>query len=339
MANGTTFAFIDHWPYWRETWAAIVLLAGLLLKSHHLNVFLVFFPKPYRKYVKLFCQNLKFPLQWILGITALMLFTYHGHFLDFHSKIYLHLFQTSLMFLIGWGIWRQTTHSKEWVILYNQEFNKSFHKIAVPLIRRGARLLIVLIIMVVFSYIWGFSAQKIITGMGVLGIIVSLSAQDLIKNTFSAFLLLFNNVFDIGDWIQIGQASGSVEDVSLRFTKIKTVDHGLVVVPNSTIANSNLTNWSRQSQRLIQFQFSLDPNCSPDHLYKCVNQTKNKLMLNEQIVPHSVVAQISALQNAPLSVSYRFDITTTDFEKMTEIQLICYRDIADLFNDYGIRRA
>ncbi len=338
MLDGTTFAFISKWPYWRETWCFVLVLAGLLLKSRHLNLFLILFPKPYRKYVKLFSKNLKYPLQWIFIVIALFLLTYNGHFINFKSPLYLHIFKTILMGLIGWGIWRQTTNTKEWIVLYNQEFNKTFHDIAVPLLRRGVRLLIVLCMMVMVSYIWGFSAQRIVTGMGVLGIIVSLSAQDLIKNTFSAFVLLFNNVFDIGDWIQVGQTSGSVQDISLRFTKIKTYDHGVIALPNSQIADSNLTNWSRRNERLLQLQFAIDPNCSPSQLYKCINLTQNHLMLHKKIVPSSVLAQVSTQPNSSLSISYSFDLRSTDYKLMTVVQLECTRDILELFDQFGIPR-
>lgn len=329
---------IYDWPHWGETWAILLFLMGLILRQSYLHKCLLFINKPYKKYGRLFLSNLKLPMQWIFVLSSFGVLLYHSHLYSLHSPFLLRCFQTLLTFLISWGVWRQTTHTKEWIELYSEEFNHSFHEIALPLIRRSARLIIAIIFIIAFSTLWGFSTQNTIAGVGVIGIIISLSAQDLIKNTLSAFFLLVNNVFDIGDWVQLGSTSGSVESISLRFTKIKTSTHGIVSIPNSQIANSSLTNWSRREKRVVKLTFTLDPNCSGEALHKCVNHVHNKMMLNRLIFPHSLTSNLNTQGNVSPVVTFQFDIRSTNYKTMTELKLECYRDIMTLFQKYGVER-
>ncbi|WEG14375.1 mechanosensitive ion channel [Pullulanibacillus sp. KACC 23026] len=321
-----------HWPYWGVTGASVLLLMGILLKVSHLNTFLLMVKAPYKKYARLFFRNLKLPLQWILILSSFLLLLYHGHFIQIHSPFLLHLLQTVLILLIVWSIWRQTTNTKEWIILYSEEFNHSFHKIAVPIIRRGARLVIFSIVLVVFSYVWGFSAQNLLTGMGVIGVIVSISFQDIIKNSFSAFMLLVNKVFDIGDSIQIDQTSGTVEAISLRFTTIRTREHGVVTIPNNRMADSDLINWSKRDRQLVQLDFSLGGKPSLETLYKCIQLTKTKLALKNTIYPESLRCQFDTSGGTNITLSFLFDVRTTDDQDMQAIKLDCYQDITALLN-------
>ena len=55
-------------------------------------------------------------------------------------------------------------------------------------------------------------------------------------------ILLLDKPFVIGDWVELGTIEGIVEDISFRSTRIRTFTQGLVVIPNATIGNSNITN-------------------------------------------------------------------------------------------------
>jgi MscS family membrane protein len=308
------------WNDWGNLISALLFFSGISLNWCKLHFIVTFFRTPYKKYIKAILANLQYPLQWILMFSGFMVLFYHGTLFHYSSVTFLKCLQTLVTLLIGWAVWRETNHAKEIILLFDQKFNKSFHDIAVPIIQRGMKLIIVLVEVVVISYIWGYSVNRMVTGLGVSGIIISFTAQDLIKNTFSAFILLFNNAFDIGDWIESGQISGSVESISLRFTKIRTLSHGLVLVPNSQLANSNLTNWSRKDRFLVQVNFPLDPSCSGTSLTTCLDELVNLLKTKAYIDPESILCYVEAPSTTSMNLSIRFDVKTTDFNEMTKLQ-------------------
>ena len=323
------------WIYWGNLIACLLFLAGICVKWCTLNFVVVLFRAPYKKYIKVILANLKFPLQWILMFSGIMVFLYHGTFSHPGSATFLKWLQTLLTLLIGWAVWRETNHAKEIVLLVDQKFNKSFHDIAVPLIRRGMKLAVVLVELVVISFIWGYSVNRMVAGLGVSGIIISITAQDLIKNTISAFILLFNNAFDTGDWIKSGQISGTVESISLRFTKIRTLSHGLVSIPNSQLASSPLTNWSRKPRFLVEFTFPLDPSSSGTSLTTCINELTTLLKTKPDIDSESVLCHIEAGTPSAMSLSVRFDVNTTDFKEQTTLKNECFSLIVDLLNTHS----
>jgi small conductance mechanosensitive channel len=87
----------------------------------------------------------------------------------------------------------------------------------------------------------------ILASAGVVGIAVGFGAQSLIKDLFSGFLILLEDQFSVGDIVRIAEFAGTVEQITLRATRIRGIDGSLTTIPNGNIATvSNLSkDWSR----------------------------------------------------------------------------------------------
>ena len=81
----------------------------------------------------------------------------------------------------------------------------------------------------------GIDVRPIIAGIGVVGIAVSLAAQNVIRDFINGILILIEDQYNVGDWVEIGKLSGSVEKFTLRVTRLRDFDGNMVVIPNSTI--------------------------------------------------------------------------------------------------------
>ncbi|MCX4244092.1 mechanosensitive ion channel family protein [Paraliomyxa miuraensis] len=93
----------------------------------------------------------------------------------------------------------------------------------------------------------GFDLTAVIAGAGVVGLAIGFGAQTLVKDVISGFFLIFDEVLESGDWVEIDQVAGTVEEVGLRVTKIRAFDGRLWYVPNGQIqmvANTN-REWMR----------------------------------------------------------------------------------------------
>lgn len=91
------------------------------------------------------------------------------------------------------------------------------------------------------------NVTPILASAGVVGIAVGFGAQSLIKDLFAGFLILMEDQFSVGDQVRIGEHSGTVEQLTLRITRIRSIDGSLTTIPNGTINTvSNLSKgWSR----------------------------------------------------------------------------------------------
>lgn len=107
-----------------------------------------------------------------------------------------------------------------------------------------------------------FSALKIdvssfITAIGAAGITAGIGLQSSISQFASGIQIIVNKPFKNGDYIDIGDVSGSVQEIKMMYTTLLTADNKRVIIPNSTITNSNIINYNAEKKRRIDFSFPL----------------------------------------------------------------------------------
>lgn len=114
---------------------------------------------------------------------------------------------------------------------------------------------------IVFSTVWGADLGGLITALGVGSLVIGLALQDSLGNIFSGIALLFESPVGIGDWVEVDGVVGEVVDINWRAVHVKTMNNDLRVVPNSVLAQSSFTNFSRPEQahfRTVEVGFSCD---------------------------------------------------------------------------------
>ena len=112
----------------------------------------------------------------------------------------------------------------------------------------------------ILAYIWGANVGGLFTALGVSSIVLGLALQNSVGQIFSGLLVLFEQPFQLGDWIDTPSARGRVMEVNWRATHIDT-GSGLLIMPNSVLAAASFTNFSRPPgahSLTVITQFSLD---------------------------------------------------------------------------------
>jgi len=92
--------------------------------------------------------------------------------------------------------------------------------------------------------VWGVDLSAALTALGVTSLVVSFALQDTLSGLASGFLLVSDQPFEPGDWIEVGDTEGVVVDLNWRTTRVRTRDGDLIVVPNSELANASIVNYS-----------------------------------------------------------------------------------------------
>jgi small-conductance mechanosensitive channel len=95
----------------------------------------------------------------------------------------------------------------------------------------------------------GVNITPILTSAGVLGIAIGLGAQSLIKDFFAGFLILLEDQFSVGDTVKIGENTGTVEQLTLRVTRVRALDGSLTMIPNGSIGA--VVNYSKGWSRVV----------------------------------------------------------------------------------------
>jgi len=147
------------------------------------------------------------------------------------------LWSIAVVFLFNYLI-----HGVAWVLDVLSERSarrRLFFKGMVPIVRIVLWLFAgYLIVRVIFQV----DAQGVIAGAAALGVAVGFAAQDLLKNLFGGIILVFDQPFQVGDKIRVGQTYGEVTSIGLRSTRIVTPDDNLVSVPNAQVVDQQVAN-------------------------------------------------------------------------------------------------
>jgi small conductance mechanosensitive channel len=88
----------------------------------------------------------------------------------------------------------------------------------------------------------GYNPAPLLAGAGVLGLAIGFGAQNLVRDVITGFFIIFEDQFAVGDWISVGNYSGTVEEIGLRVTKIKSWTGEVHIIPNGNI--KEVTNFS-----------------------------------------------------------------------------------------------
>jgi small-conductance mechanosensitive channel len=108
-------------------------------------------------------------------------------------------------------------------------------------------LLIVVFVALLFAFVWGADIGGLFTALGVGSIVIGLALQNAVGSVISGLLLLFEQPFELGDWLDADGVRGRVVEVNWRSVHILT-DDGIRVVPNANLASSSFVNLSRSTE-------------------------------------------------------------------------------------------
>ena len=137
--------------------------------------------------------------------------------------------------------------------------NRSKHQNLVKVFQRvgGALIFFIGFMIAMVIAIPGFTPAKLIGALGIGSVAIGFAFKDIFQNLLSGILLLLSEPFRIGDQIVSGDHEGTVEDIKIRATRIRTYDGRQVVIPNSDLYTSVLTVNTAYKQRRLQLAIGI----------------------------------------------------------------------------------
>jgi len=108
---------------------------------------------------------------------------------------------------------------------------KTIHQLMSQLLR--VLLAVIMIFWILGSV--GIDLRPVIAGIGVVGLGISLAAQNIIRDYINGFIILVEDQYNVGDWIDVNSFQGTVELFTLRATRLRDIEGNLVIIPNSTV--------------------------------------------------------------------------------------------------------
>ena len=269
-------AGISEWQ-----WLAILLAIPFAMLAGRIAVAIVGIPRFFRKGEGLplskSWQVFVRPLWLVLSTIAHRIFTAYLRLPLLARHYYFMLANALLIIGFTWLVWRIV-----------RQMTRQFRERAILAGRRGTGSVMVLgerilkaVIFVIAVFIvlgsLGVNMTTVLAGLGIGGIAVAFAAQKTLENLFGGISVLGDEVIHVGDFCRFGDRQGTVEDISLRSTRIRTPERTELSIPNGALATMNVENLSRRDKLLFQTQLGLRCETSPDQLRYVLSQIRKLL--------------------------------------------------------------
>ena len=135
-----------------------------------------------------------------------------------------------------------------------------------PLTRRSLKALAVLIAILATLSSWGYDTTALLAGLGVGGLAVALAAQKTLENLFGGVAVTTDKPVLVGDFCRYGDKIGTVEDIGLRSTRIRTLDRTVVTVPNAEFSSLQIENFGKRDKMSFRPVLRLRRDTTPEQL-------------------------------------------------------------------------
>ncbi|MFB6169652.1 MAG: mechanosensitive ion channel family protein [Haloarculaceae archaeon] len=106
--------------------------------------------------------------------------------------------------------------------------------------------------------LWGVRPGRLLLGAGAAGVVIGLAARQTVGSALAGFVLLFARPFEVGDWIVVDEKEGTVTDVSIFNTRLRTFDNEDLILPNEQVTSSSVVNRSRRGRLRITTEVGID---------------------------------------------------------------------------------
>lgn len=106
----------------------------------------------------------------------------------------------------------------------------------------------------------GIKISAFMAGLGITGIAVALAAQTILGDLFSYFVIFFDQPFEVGHVIKVGDLQGEVEHIGLKTTRLRSGDGEQIIMSNKSLTDAKVQNFKRMHRRRVVFQLDLDPS-------------------------------------------------------------------------------
>ena len=168
-----------------------------------------------------------------------------------------------------------------------EKFSKDKTTVKGDLINVGIKIInffIFTIGLIIILYFAGVNLTALLSGLGIGGFAVAFAAKDTISNFFGTLSILFSDVFSQGDWIEIDGREGTVVEIGLRVTTIRTFDNALIAIPNGTFASKDIKNWNkRKIGRRIKMSLGVKYDSKREDINKAIIEIREMLQNHPDI--------------------------------------------------------
>lgn len=273
-------------------------------------------------FLELIRNSLSRPIKVFLILFGLDIFQRLMFITSTRNEGIVYVFESLYSLVAVWALFRLVDY---FVFYYSDFFLKKYPTMRKEIINFFlflSKFLIITIAILIILANMGVNISGILASLGIGGLAIALAARESLTNVFGSIQIIVDNAFSQGQWIVTEKYQGTVVEIGLRSTRIRTFDNALVFAPNGYLANTEIKNWSkRQLGRRIKMSIGVPYDSQMDDIVKAVDDIRDMLKEHPDIADDTTEYDLTrSVQARVLEKDDQFGIRKT---------LLVY------LNDYG----
>lgn len=249
-----------------------------------------------------------------------------------------HLFNFLLVINITWLVARLIDALiEEYIVPMTEKTESDLDDQLLPIFRKGLRIIIWTMGIVVGLNNAGYNVGAIIAGLGIGGLAFALAAQDTVKNFFGGIMIFADKPFKIGERIQIGDIDGFVQEIGIRSTRIRTLAGRMVTIPNSMFSGDAIENVDREPTRKIVLNLGLTYDTTAEQIEKAMELLKEIGANHKDKIEENVLVSFNAFGDFSLGILFIYYIKKE--ADILNTQTAMNLDILKKFNEASLEMA
>jgi len=260
------------------------------------------------------------PARFFMGVVALWAAIEYMRLPEDAAGFINHVIRSLFAISFFWAAYRATDMFSGFLNKFAAKTETNIDDQLIPFVGKFLRVAVIVFGSMVIVREWGYDIAGLVAGLGLGGLAIALAAKDTVANLFGSLTILLDRPFAVGDWIETPSVEGTVEDVHLRSTRIRTFANALVSVPNSVIANDPITNWSRMKKRRIKYRLGVTYGTTHVQMEKCVRELKEMLDNHPDIHQDTVFVYFNDFADSALEIFMYFFTKTTVWQEYLRVR-------------------
>lgn len=225
---------------------------------------------------------------------------------------------------------------REYIVPLTEKTESTLDDQVIPVVRKGLQSTIWIMGIVIALNNAGYDVTALIAGLGIGGLALAMAAKDSVSNIFGGIMIFADKPFKIGDRIKINGFDGTIDEIGLRTSRMRTLENRLVTIPNAVFIGNMIENVSAEPTRKVVLNIGLVYETKAEQMEQAIALLK-EIGLNNQNVEDNILLSFNAFNDFSLGILFIYyikkesDILTTQ----TEINL----EILKQFNANGLEMA
>lgn len=240
-----------------------------------------------------------------------------------------------LWIAVAWLIWSIIDGISEFSIQRMSRRQRPTGVSAVTLARRAVKTVIVAVVILAGLDTMGVDMTAGIAALGIGGLALALGAQKTIENFVGSLTLVIDRPVQVGDFCRFGDILGTVEDIGMRSTRIRTLDRTLVTVPNGEFSTMQIENYSVRDKFLLKHELTLQYDTTNEQMKVVLAELRKMLEANPSVVPESARVRFIGFGADALIVELLAYVFADDWAAFLEIREAVNLEIIRIVEDAG----